>query len=341
MARQVIVPLDQSHVAECAVPYARALARRMNAPLVLLSVVEPSGNLPEPPIEEDLPPIEEPPSGPAGVRYSASLPIGFNPGLPEFDESQIDELTEQLNETEQYLSYVGDSITDVHVEKMVVYGNPVDQIIRAGEAMNGIGEDSPVYVIASHGRSGLGRVLLGSVALKVAERATSPMLMIRALRSPVPSADEISLNRIMIALDGSDFSESVVEPARHVFGRDGTEIHLMTSVDMERSWVTGEPQEKDSEGRTARDNAEQYIAGIADRMKARGLTVTWDVVEGDPAERINSVAADVQADVIALATHGRSGLRRLAIGSVAEEVLHKSTRPMFLVRPESTHGVRD
>ena len=313
----------------------------MNTPMTLLSIVEPSGNLPEPPIEEDLPPVEEPPSSPAGVRYSASLPIGFNPGVPEFDEHQIDELTEQLNETEQYLSYVGDSIQDVHLEKMVVYGNPVDQIIRAGEAMNGITENSPVYVMASHGRSGLGRVLLGSVALKVAERVTSPMLIIRALRSPVPSADEISFNKVRIALDGSDFSEAVVDPARFVFGRDGTEFHLMTTVDMGRSWVTGKPEDQDSEGLNPRDRAEQYMSSLADRLKAHGLSVTWDVVEGDPAERINSVADDIQADVIALATHGYSGLKRLAIGSVAEEVLHKSTRPMFIVRPAETHGARE
>jgi nucleotide-binding universal stress UspA family protein len=329
MARQVIVPLDQSHVAECAVPYARALARRMKAPLELLSVVEPSGSLPEPPPEEELPPIEESPRSSWRAPYDASLPIGMNPGVPDLDQGQIEELTDQLKETEQYLTYVGDSISDVHVEKMVVYGNPVDQIVRVAASVDGIREESPVIVMASHGRSGLGRVLLGSVAFKVAERATSPMLIVRALRSHSPSGEDITLNKVLIALDGSRFSEAVLDPVRHVFGIPGTEIHLMRAIEHNER-AEDEPQE-----------AERYLAEIADRMTALGFTVTWETAEGNPADGINSVAEKFDVDVIALATHGYSGLKRLAIGSVAEDVLHKATRPMFMVRPEETHGARE
>jgi nucleotide-binding universal stress UspA family protein len=196
-------------------------------------------------------------------------------------------------------------------------------------------------VMASHGRSGLGRVLLGSVALKVAERARCPMLLVRALSGPIPKVDDLNLGKALVALDGSEFSESVLPPIRAMFGHDASSLHFLRVVHLERSWVTGEPGERDSDGRTVRDVAEQYLSSMADRFTAHGYKATWDVVEGNPAQRINDVADEVDADVIALATHGYSGLKRLAIGSVAEEVLNRAKRPIVLVRPPETHGARE
>lgn len=338
MARQIIVPLDQSHVAECAVPYARALARRMNAPIRLMSAVESTGSLPDPPAEDDLPPIKESPGWSSERQHSGSMPIGFNPGARQLSEDEFNAITSELSEAEQYLSYVGDSITETTVEKVVVYGDPVEQIVGAGRSDSDSPESRPVIVIASHGRSGLGRLLLGSVALKVAERATCPVFVVRALRSPVPASSDISLNKVLVALDGSSFSEAVIDPLRHMLGHDGVSLHLIRVVDPDRNPVTGDPAEKDEEGRTTRETAERYLSAMADRLRAHGYRVSWDVVEGNPAQRLNSVADDIQADVIALATHGYSGLKRLAIGSVAEEVLNRSTRPLILVRPEEVQA---
>jgi nucleotide-binding universal stress UspA family protein len=336
MVSNIIVPLDSSHVAECAVPYARALASQSNALITLLSVMEPSSSLPDPPAEEDLPAVEESPQYSGERRYSASLPIGFNPGQDELTEEEFEEITDALREREEYLGYIGDSITEAPVEKKVVYGDPVEEIVKAG----GASADS-VVVMASHGRSGLGRVLLGNVALKVAERATCPMMIVRALRGPIPSPAEISLGKVLIALDGSDFSEAVLEPVRNLLARERSSMHLLRVVDLDRSWVTGKPADQDADGRTKRDLAEQYLGSMADRLTAHGYSTSWDVVEGKPAQRIEEVAAEVDASVVALATHGYSGLKRLAIGSVAEEVLNRATRPIILVRPPETHGAED
>lgn len=333
MVSSILVPLDQSHVAECAVPYARALARRTGASITLVTVVEPSRSLPEPPAGDELPPIEERPATQSERQYAASLPVGFNPGHPGMSEGDFEKASSALAEAEQYLSYIADSIRDAHVEKMVVYGTPVDEILRLGQYPGADSDEQPVIVMASHGRSGLGRVLLGSVALKVAEQVPCPMLVIRAIQTRPPSIDELDLNRVLVALDGSDFSEAVINPTRHMLGHEGTHLHLLRVVEQDRNWVSGSAEPRDSEGRTERDIAEQYVSSMADRLRAHGHTVEWDVVEGHPADRINSVAGDIDASVIALATHGYSGLKRLAIGSVAEDVLHKATRPLLLVRP--------
>ncbi|TVR74232.1 MAG: universal stress protein [Sphaerobacteraceae bacterium] len=333
MVSSIIVPLDQSHVAECAVPYARALARRTGAPLTLVSVVEPSESLPDPRDSEDLPPIEEPPVTSAGRQYSASLPIGMNPGDPGMTEEDLEEATSALREAEHYLTYVSDSIRDVHVEKMVVHGSPISEILRMAEHRGSDPGDQPVIVMASHGRSGLGRVLLGSVALKVAEQSPCPMFVVRAIQTRPPSLDEIDMGHVLVALDGSDFSEEVLEPVRRLFGHDKTRLHLVRVVELDRNWVTGSADARDADGRSDRDVAEQYLSNMADRLRARGYSVEWDVVEGKPADRINSIAGDLDVGVVAMATHGHSGLKRFAIGSVAEDVLQKATRPLMLVRP--------
>jgi nucleotide-binding universal stress UspA family protein len=333
MISSIIVPLDRSHVAECAVPYARALARRSGAPITLVNVVEPSGSLPDPPYADDLPPVEERPATQAERQFAASLPVGMNPGHPGMSEDDFEEATSALTEAEHYLSYVGDSIQDAHVEKMVIYGSPVNEILRLGQHQDGDSGGRPVIVMASHGRSGLGRVLLGSVSLKVAEQVPCPMFLVRALQTRPPSIDDIDLNRVLVALDGSDFSEAVIDPTRQLLGRDGTKMHLLRVVEQERNWVTGSAEARDDDGRSERDIAEQYVSSMADRLRTRGYQVEWDVVEGSPADRINSVADDVGAGVIAMATHGYSGLKRLTIGSVAEDVLHKARRPLLLVRP--------
>jgi nucleotide-binding universal stress UspA family protein len=87
---------------------------------------------------------------------------------------------------------------------------------------------------------------------------------------------------------------------------------------------------EDVEDRMA--EARQYLAPLADRLAARGVRVRADVRRGDPVREIVAAAGEIDADLIAMTTHGRSGLRRLLFGSVAEEVLRQAEIPVFLMR---------
>jgi nucleotide-binding universal stress UspA family protein len=330
MPRSIIVPLDQSHVAECAIPFARALARQTGMPLTLLTVVQPPGSLPEPPVEDDLPAIEEPPRAGSGRPYSSSLPIGVNPGPSGFSESDFEEMDSAAREAEQYLEYVSNSITEAPVTSKVEYGDALDRIVRTARDS---GADS-VIVMASHGRSGIGRVLLGSVALSVAERAENPLFICRALRGPVASPSDIEIRRVLIALDGSKAAEEVIGTVRQLFSEQRVPLHLLSVVNMKRSFLTGEPEDRDAHGRSPRDHAEDYLTSMAERMQSHGFPTKWDVLEGDEAQSINDAANSVEADLIAMTTSGRSGSRRFAIGSVAERALHRATKPILLVRPK-------
>jgi nucleotide-binding universal stress UspA family protein len=335
MARTIIVPLDQSHIAECALPYARALAARARVPITLLCVVEPSNNHIGTPADEDLPSIEEPTGTRATAEQLASLPIGINPESIKNDPGAFDALTSALTEAEEYLTYIADSIPEVPHDKMVVYGDAVEQIIRAGAEKGDDDGESPILVMASHGRSGVGRVLLGSVALSVAERATCPTMIVRALRSQTPLPASVSLDRILIALDGSIHSEAVIKPVADLFARNGAVLHLVRVLES----TPAAAEFADSIKKTSREEAEQYLEGIASDLSGRGLKVYHEVFEGNPAIKIIETADALQADVMALATHGHSGLKRLAIGSVAEEVLNHARRPLLLVRPEDESAI--
>jgi nucleotide-binding universal stress UspA family protein len=83
----------------------------------------------------------------------------------------------------------------------------------------------------------------------------------------------------------------------------------------------------------ARDEAQRYLESVAERLQAAGQTVEWSVRLGSPAQEISAVAAEVDAGLIAMATHGRSGFKRAVLGSVAERVLHTAQRPLLLLRP--------
>ncbi len=338
MVSRIIVPLDQSYIAECALPYARSLAKLTSAPLQLLVVIDAPAWLPSESESRESATFGQP-FDEVGRPVSASMPFGLYPGSADVDESEFNELQEREAEANEYLSYVSNSISDVAVETYVLYGDPAQRILQlAATDADAARDEEPVIVMATHGRSGLGRVLLGSVALKIAEQSPCPMFLIRALRQKPDTAASVDFERVLVALDGSEFSEAVLPHVEQIFGTSGAKLHLLRSVESERSWLTGEHDARPSDGRTERDESEEYLSAMADQLGIRGYTVTWDVPEGDPADRINEIAESADVDLIALATHGRSGLTRIAVGSVAEEVLHKAPRPLMLVRPEAARA---
>jgi hypothetical protein len=89
------------------------------------------------------------------------------------------------------------------------------------------------------------------------------------------------------------------------------------------------PWDEDAE----RASARQYLRAQVDRLQARGVKVTAQHATGSPAWVIGQVARDVEADIVVMATHGRSGLARLVLGSVATSVLQQAETPVLLVRP--------
>ena len=140
--------------------------------------------------------------------------------------------------------------------------------------------------------------------------------------------------RMLIPLDGSDLARAALEPAADLAESMRAEVVLLRVVDSANyPYVFSDPATwKDPGPEIERDRV--YLESEAAELRERGIKVEISVVVGSPATAIAVEAEKQRADLIAMATHGRGGLARLVLGSVAEAVLHRVHVPMLLIRPE-------
>jgi len=297
----ILVPLDGSDLAERAVTVAAALASRRGSALRLVHVHRP---------------------------VSAD-PIHVE-GLPVFDE-HLRPLGR--NHEQAYLEGVRDRLAvGVRTSVALLDGPPAPALADDARA-NG----AALIVMTAQGRGGIERALLGSVADQLVRISAVPVLLVRNGRGAPPS----HFRRIVVPLDGSPLSERILEHAQSLAHSDPPAELVLVNVVQPRprgQWVGNAP----IEGSTAphEENARRYLDGVARRLTAVGARVQTSVlVSSDVASAVLNFARDEHADVIALATHGRSGLKRLALGSVADSVLRATTTPVLVLRPCGSQGV--
>jgi nucleotide-binding universal stress UspA family protein/predicted transcriptional regulator len=229
--------------------------------------------------------------------------------------------------------------TGTTIETQLVRGQPAEQIIAAGRAHD-------LIAMATHGRSGLGRLVYGSVADQVLCRATVPVLLVRAGADAVAMLNP--LRRVVVPLDGSALAEQALPLATELARRAGATVMLLTSIHwatrlfganpglvdpttLDRRALT-HPYVQDYLTEVADEQAHEYLDEIRQRLVEQGLTVQVAVRLEPAAEAILGCATQPAADLIVMTTHGRSGLRRWLLGSVAEQVLQRATTPVLLVR---------
>ena len=142
---------------------------------------------------------------------------------------------------------------------------------------------------------------------------------------------------VLVPLDGSRLAEGALAPAIG-FGRGGAKLVLLRAVE-----AHGTPFLDPAEAQVAAiEDAENYLAGAAMRARAAGATeVETSVWYGPPMESIVEAAHFRKAELIVMSTHGRSGLGRLVLGSVAESVLRATSTPILLLRPQTPAWVTD
>jgi nucleotide-binding universal stress UspA family protein len=241
------------------------------------------------------------------------LPIGN----PEAQEKSVKEYLQKTAEklqasgvTTDYTTLTGDSVA---------------------ESLNdyAIEHDIDMLVISTHGRSGIGRWFYGSIANRIIQLILRPVLIMRPHREGTPPPPEFK--RLLVTLDGSEFAERVL-PWVRASTRLGSRVLLLSVPEVPEArrfgGIVDEIQELRQE---AEDRACSYLAGVAKVLEEDGIS-TRLIVEGSrPAKTIVRIAKEEQVDVILLATHGRGGLDRLFMGSVADRVVRSSRCPVFLV----------
>jgi nucleotide-binding universal stress UspA family protein len=243
---------------------------------------------------------------------------------------------------ERYVAGVAAGLAgDVPVTSDVLRGNATDELL-------GLTAQRPdaLCVLSTHGRSGLGRTMLGSVADKVLRGSTVPVALVR---EPVcVRADR--LKNLLVLLDGSRLAEEALPLALEIAERVDATLSLVRIV--EPVWQTAVPpypaepgtfltaeQAAEIEGHLLAE-ARLYLSQIAALVQERRIRVTWEVRCGRPVEEITRLAATSATDVIVLSTHGRGGFRRWALGSVLDELVHYCPVPILAIPPNAAREAR-
>ena len=148
--------------------------------------------------------------------------------------------------------------------------------------------------------------------------------------------------RILVPLDGSDLAEAVLPYAQSLAQCLGSEIVLLrVTVNPVVEFSFADPAIAASTIREIERDAKNYIESKCSELEAAGMRVSFLIREGPVADTILAVAEAMQVEIIAMSTHGRSGIRRWLLGSVTERVVHHSSIPVMVIRPQQSSQSSD
>ena len=251
---------------------------------------------------------------------------------PSMTAAALDMVQKGRRESEIYLQEIAGTLGADRVECTVQQGRAAEVILDRAET-----DPAMMIAMASHGRSGLNRWMLGSVAEKVLRGTTNPLLLVRAGEQP-KATGEASLKSVIVPLDGSALAESVLPSVAVMAKRLNLGLELFRAYDIPYSLYTY------GQGYYAVDIAQyktdvrtdvcKYLEGKAAEASALGIAkVSYVASEGLSADEIIRFGRTTPESLIAMCSHGRSGLKRWALGSVAETVARHSEKPMLILRP--------
>lgn len=315
MYRRMLVPLDGSELAEEVLTYAKELAGRLDIGTILLHVCDP--------------------------RESESV------FMCQAYIEHVAEIARREARAIQKKSGVKPGGEPVEVRGELAVGYPADEILRYADE-----NAADLILMATHGHSGVKRWALGSVADKVLRASKVPVWLVRAGIPDEIVYDKWPKRTILVLLDGSELAESVLPHVEVLVKQRGIEpvdVVLLRVYEPPvlpsyyASELSGVPlnwgQYVEQETVRGKQVAENYLAGIEKRFKDLGVTVRSEVLVGKASDVIVNYANKHPFNLIVMATHGRSGLRRWVYGSVAENVLLGALSPVFLVRPQQSNEI--
>ena len=302
MYTSIVVPLDGSEFGNRALPVALMLAGRSDAAVHLVHVQE---------------------------------PVVLPEGAPMYDTRLYQDLQQ---ETRSDLNAIAARFTreaSLRVDAEFLEGRVVPTLQRYLEDRR-----IDLVVMMTHGRGGLSRAWLGSVADGLVRHAPVPLLLMREetewLRDPV----EPLFRRVLIPLDGSAMAEEVLDHVVSLGTPDETVFTLLTVVGLQTPLEYPHPDSGAMSGRShvehQRDAALGYLSGVAEELRTSGALVETQVeVHHQPAQCVLDFANERHIALIALSTHGRGAVPRLFLGSLADKIVRGTTVPILVYRPAS------
>jgi nucleotide-binding universal stress UspA family protein len=301
MYKKVLVALDGSQASEHILPYARALARMLKVRVELVQVIDP----------ETLVPLVS--------------------GKPERYQQILSAQTGGMGE---YLKRVASSFPDwSSVECAVEIGKPAEIIVDKAAADAGT-----LIAMTTHGRSGVQRWLLGSVTEKVLHAARNHLLLVGPAGAPAPQ--EASLKSVVVPLDGSELAESVIPHVVDLAKKMNLEVTLVRvfHLPIEDPFSGYGYDERILE--MIKEDANNYLTEKVKELKGKGLErVSSILLEGFVAPTIIDFAKKTPENLVAMCTHGRSGVGRWVLGSVTDRVVRHSGDPVLVIRAPGAGAV--
>lgn len=219
------------------------------------------------------------------------------------------------------------SSTTCHIET----GEPAAVIIERSR-----NDPHCLIAMATHGTSGPRRWLMGSVTSKVVQHAANPLLIVRPTEKVDP-AIAVSLKTVIVPLDGSGLAEKVLPTVVALAKPLKLEVQLIrVYTPAAETYIITDGVIAQSTARfneNIKSEAETYLEGKVQALRPEGLdNVISTALVGDAATEIIDFAVRTENNLVAMSTHGRSGIRRWLLGSVAEKVVHHCQDPVLLLR---------
>ena len=319
MFRRILVPLDGSSLAEHALPLAARLAKVSGGTVTLLHI--------------------------------SSITMEYGPSLAQPFMYAQSMLEDEIAQGRLYLDDIARSpvLKDITVHKEEISGEVAQGILDFAQS-----DATDLMVICSHGRTGFKRWALGSIAQKVARYSTKPVLIVNSGYTTFPATAMVSTHpiSILVGLDGSALAETVLLPAAQLSAAlnapENGILHLLRVVEViqemrdESAATMNERNEQTiAEARTYLHKVEQRLQGgdlaqfhvtVSSSTAASYDTADTLVREAEQDEQCDDGTEQEGCALIALATHGRGGLKRWVMGSVTERVLGSTKLPMLIVR---------
>ena len=295
--RRLLVPLDGSRTAEAVLPYVRTLAKTLKLPVELLGAV-------------DIAALAAQVSH-GGARYFETIMAG------------------SARSTEEYLKRIAKTFPSHDVRCSVKIGKAEEVIIETA------GSDATLTAMGTHGRSGINRLLMGSVAEKVLRGSTNPLLLIRPSEE-AHSEGEAILRSVIVPLDGSELAENVLPAVVELAKTLELEVVLLRAYPRFNTYAGADDYNAvnyEVIRGALRNEAQSYLESKVGELKRKGVEkVSFAIPEGSGAGEIVAFGRRTPDNLIAMCSHGRSGVKRWVLGSVTEKVVRLSRDPVLIVR---------
>jgi nucleotide-binding universal stress UspA family protein len=199
-------------------------------------------------------------------------------------------------------------------------------------------DKNTLIAMATHGRSGLNRWMLGSVTEKVLRGCENPLLIVRA-SDAIDAGGKAALKTVIVPLDGSEVAERILPLVTSLARALDLDLVLVRAYSIPYTVYSGSDGYSaiDFEELTAslKEEAAQYLEQKSEELKKQGLKVSHVAKEGLSADEIIALGRATSQNLIAMSSHGRSGVRRWVLGSVTETVVRHSEDPVLVVRAGS------